>query len=148
MTGNHAGTWIGWAEFFLYGDVEDTSRDAELLMDSSRFQGSNLNNSCLAADVPMLLKPAPQVEFDLAGIDFGHLHRTECRYEGLERALVRLVRLGRSIRRLGIVLQEKVRPIVEYELFAFANNIQRIVIPGPNPLTQLPLCFLPILSLG
>ena len=118
-----SGTRIGRAELFLHGDAKDAPEDTELLMDRGRFQSSELDDSILAPDTPTLLEPAPLVEFDLGGVDLGHLHRSEYRSEGLECGLIRLVRLGRSSRRLGIVLQEKVRPIVEQELFAFANNI-------------------------
>jgi hypothetical protein len=111
------------------------------------FQGSEFNDSGLAANTPAMLEPAPQVEFDLSSVDFGHLHRSERGFEGFERGLVSLVRLRSANRRLGIVLQEKVRPFTEEELLALANNIQRIVVSGLEPFAQLPLCFLPVLSL-
>ena len=92
-------------------------------MDHCRFQGSEFDDSSLAANTPAMFEPAPQVDLDLRRVDIGNLHRSKHGPEALQRRQIRCVCLGSSNGRLRVVLQEKVRPIVEQELFAFANNI-------------------------
>ena len=46
--------------------------------------------------------------------------------------------------RLGVVLQEKVRPIRELQLFSLPDDLEDFVVPGLKPFAQFPLRFLPV----
>src|ERR1700719_5276657 len=57
---------------------------------------------------------------------------------------IHLVCLLRSNRRLRVVSQEEIRPLLQTQLFPFPYYIQCIAISGLKPFPQQPLSFLPV----
>src|SRR5205809_813663 len=46
--------------------------------------------------------------------------------------------------RLGIVLQEKVRPILKQQSFALADNLKDVVVPGLKPFPHFLVGLVPV----
>jgi hypothetical protein len=67
----NADTRVHWAELLLYRNIEDPPEYPELLMDGCRFQNAEFDDTILPPNTPPLLEPAPQMEFDLCGVDLG-----------------------------------------------------------------------------
>src|SRR5882672_7058399 len=58
---------------------------------------------------------------------------------------IHLVCLLRSYRRLRVIFQEEIRPLLQTQLFPFPYYIQCITISGLKPFPQQPLSLLPVL---
>jgi hypothetical protein len=68
------------------------------------------------------------VELDSGCINLAKLELPERRSQRLQSGFVGLMRFGRANRRFGIVFQEEIDPVIEGELFAFPDNVQRVVV--------------------
>src|SRR5262249_35043953 len=137
-------TGIRGAELLLYRDIENAPQYTELLVNGCRLQGAELDDSIFAANASALLQPAAQMEFDLRGVDLVQLHRAECRSQGFKRRLVALVGLGRSDGRLGIMLQEQIRPVVETPYAGLCEGCPTCCCLWLAGFAELPLRLLPV----
>jgi hypothetical protein len=117
-------------------------------MNGSGFQFPEFRGPSLPPNLFAVLEPITQVDLDLGCVDISHFHPAKHRSQSLERILIRFVGAGCADRRLGVVLQEKIRPFVKSELFALADDVQRVVVSGLKPFAKLTLSFLPVLSMG
>src|SRR4051794_3252975 len=54
------------------------------------------------------------------------------------------MRLFGADRRLGVVRQEEVRPVIEADLLALPDGAQRVVVPRCKPFAQLALGVVPV----
>src|SRR5713226_6068241 len=59
-------------------------------------------------------------------------------------AQIGLVGFGHSHGRLGITFQEKLGPLFEQQLFAFANNLKDVIVSSLKPFSKFSLSFLPV----
>jgi len=81
----------------------------------------------------------------------GDVHQSACTKRSLEvfyAPLVRFVCFLSAHGRLGIVLQEEIRPLPESQGFALSHDFKEIVISRLKSFSESPVCFLPISGLA
>src|SRR5216683_7502158 len=77
----------------------------------------------------------------------GDVHQSACtkrRLEVFDAPLVRFVCFLSAHGRLGIVLQEEIRPLSESQGLAFPYDFKKILIPRLKSFSEFLICFLPI----
>src|SRR6202049_5326497 len=113
-------------------------------MNRGRLEHSFFDEPRLRLAPDSLAQPTSQVAFDGVTREIGQLLRSKYLHQMCNRARVHFVGLGRSQRRLGIVLQEQLRPFFERQLFALAHDLQEVVIPRQESFPQFLVCLLPV----
>jgi len=144
----HTGTRVGRAELFPHRHVEHSTQHPEFLVHRGWFYGPKFGDARLPADTLLLLEPTTQMNFDFCGVNVCELDRSKHGFERFQRVLVSFVRCLCPNRRLGVVLQEKIRPFAKRQFSTLADCIKGVVVSGGQAFAHLLLRLVPVGCVG
>jgi hypothetical protein len=110
--------------------IEHAAHYTQFLMDRRCFQQALFHESNLCLHQYTFLEPPTQIRFDIVSSQFRKSGAFEHLSQMLQSALVDLVSLRPAERRLGEVLQIRIRPLPKFEILAAAQRGQRVVVSG------------------
>src|ERR1700676_169928 len=140
------GTGIRRTEFLLHAHTEDPPQNPKLLVSRCRLQGSEFAETRRSTH-PLLLTDSPtQILLDLIGIDFDELPFSEFGFQVLQCHYICPMGLRCTNGWLRIVVQKKVHPLVEHQMFTPPNRLQSALVSGLQSFAQSALRFMPIVG--